>query len=262
MYNFHYSADWYFQMQKLNCDEYIIPFIEKVYDIKAECRVLEIGCGAGGVITAFVEKGCQGVGVDIYSDALIYSDKKLSDYVNAGKLSIVLKDIYLADIEFDLKGKFDIVILKDTIEHIHDQQRLINKIKSFLNPGGVVFFGFPPWQMPFGGHQQLCSSKILSCFPYFHLLPKYLYENILKLFKENVRGTLLEIKETGISIERFEKIVKKEGYKIINKQLYFINPIYKYKFGMKVRKQPGIIGSIPYLRDFFTTSVYYLIQLI
>ncbi|MDR3219855.1 MAG: class I SAM-dependent methyltransferase [Dysgonamonadaceae bacterium] len=262
MYNFHFKVDWYFQMQKSNCNEYIIPFIEKVYNIKTEYRVLEIGCGAGGVITAFVEKGCQGVGVDIYDGKWVYADEKLPDYVDAGRLRFVQKDIYLADIESDLKGKFDVIILKDTIEHIHDQQRLINKIKNFLNPGGVVFFGFPPWQMPFGGHQQMCSSKILSYFPYFHLLPKSLYKSILNLFKEHITEALLEIKETGISIERFENIVKKEGYKIINKQLYFINPIYKYKFGIKVRKQPKIIGSIPYLRDFFTTSVYYLIQVI
>jgi hypothetical protein len=70
---------------------------------------------------------------------------------------------------------------------------------------------------------------------------------------------LLEIKDTGISIERFEKIVKQTNYRVINKTHYLINPIYKYKFGWKARKQLPILKSIPYIRDYFTTCVYYLI---
>jgi hypothetical protein len=70
---------------------------------------------------------------------------------------------------------------------------------------------------------------------------------------------LLEIKETGISIERFEKITKNAGYKIVDKIHYLINPIYIYKFGLRPRKQAKLISAIPYVRDYFTTCVYYLI---
>jgi 2-polyprenyl-3-methyl-5-hydroxy-6-metoxy-1,4-benzoquinol methylase len=149
--------------------------------------------------------------------------------------------------------------LKDVIEHIPHQERLMEKMKTLLLPGGVVFLGFPPWQMPFGGHQQICSSKILSRLPYFHLLPMPLYKAVLKAFGEVPDG-LIDVKETGISIERFERIAKDAVYKIVDKDYYVINPIYKYKFNMKVRKQSKIIGSIPYLRNFLTTSVFYLIQ--
>ncbi|GHT56517.1 hypothetical protein FACS189446_8680 [Bacteroidia bacterium] len=86
-----------------------------------------------------------------------------------------------------------------------------------------------------------------------------MYKAVLEAFKEHPEG-LIDIKKTGISIERFEKIAKKAGYQIVDKAYYFINPIYKYKFNMKVRKQSKIIGSIPYLRDFLTTGVFYLIQ--
>ena len=83
----------------------------------------------------------------------------------------MVKDIYQVDIEKDLNGLFDIIVLKDVIEHIHDQAKLIGWMKNFLKPGGIVFFGFPPWYMPFGGHQQMCHSKI-SRLPYIHLLPR------------------------------------------------------------------------------------------
>jgi SAM-dependent methyltransferase len=247
-------------MQKTNCNEYIIPFIEKTYTLKPNARVLEIGCGSSGVLAAFLERGYQGAGVDIEPASLNFARKKLADYIQSGQLIIVLKDIYQIDPETELNGKFDLIILKDVIEHIPHQERLMEKMKDLLRPGGAIYFGFPPWQMPFGGHQQMCRSKILSRLPYFHLLPMPVYKAILETFKE-IPGGLLDIKKTGISIERFEKIAINAGYKIIDKYYYLINPIYEYKFSMKVRKQSKIIGSIPYLRDFLTTGVFYLIQI-
>jgi SAM-dependent methyltransferase len=260
MYDFHTDKDWYFEMQKTNCNEYVIPFIEKTYPLKPQAKVLEIGCGTGGVLAAFLERGYQGAGVDIELGSLDFAKEKLADYIQSGQLIIVLKDIYQIDPETELNGKFDLIVLKDVVEHIPHQERLMEKMKDLLLPGGAVYFGFPPWQMPFGGHQQICHSKILSRLPYFHLLPMPVYTAILKAFKEKPDG-LINIKETGISIERFEKIVKKADYKIIDKEYFVINPIYKYKFNMKVRKQSKIIGSIPYLRNFLTTSVFYLIQI-
>ena len=70
---------------------------------------------------------------------------------------------------------------------------------------------------------------------------------------------LVEVKETQITIERFERIVKKSGLKILNKQAYLINPIYKYKFGLKPRNQLAPLNWIPYFRDFVTTCVYYTV---
>jgi SAM-dependent methyltransferase len=246
-------------MQQTNCEEYIIPFIEAVYPIKPDSRILEIGCGTAGVLSAFLKRECQSVGVDLNAYSVEFAGKKLNDFIKSGKLTLFLKDIYQIDVETELKGRFDIIVLKDVIEHIHNQERLMTEMKSFLKPDGVIFLGFPPWQMPFGGHQQMCQNKFLARLPYFHLLPMSLYKRILNIFHESLEN-LTEVKETGISIERFEKITKNTGYKIVNECHFLINPIYKYKFGMKVRKQVGIIRSVPYLRDFLTTGVFYLIR--
>lgn len=258
MYDFHSDNDRYFLMQKITSQEYVIPFIEEVFSIVPGTRVLEIGCNQAGVLSAFLERGCTGVGVDLNSHYIEEGSIKLSQYIDSGQLKMISKDIYLVDYEKDLGGKFDIIVLKDVIEHIPDQEKLLRRMKSLLNPKGIIFFGFPPWQMPFGGHQQMCKNKILSRMPYFHLLPMPFYRRILKNFNENVEG-LAEVKSTGISIERFEKILKRSSYKITNSSHYFINPIYKYKFNLKVRKQLPIVRSIPYLRNFLTTSVFYIV---
>lgn len=258
MFEFHGDRKRYFEIQVENTRKYVIPFIENYKPIVAGTRVLEIGCGEAGVLKAFTDKCCIGVGVELDEPRLVMAREWMQEELNAQKISFISKDIYKVNIEEELKGKFDIIILKDVIEHIHDQPKLIAWMKSFLNKDGVIFFGFPPWQMPFGGHQQIMKGKFLSKLPWFHLLPAVIYKAILKTGKENV-AEMMEIKETGISIERFEKIVGETGYKVVNKTHYLINPIYEYKFGWKPKKQNGLIKSIPWVRNFFTTCVYYLI---
>lgn len=259
MFEFHKDRKRYFDIQYLNAKKYLIPFIEEKFPIKAGSRILEIGCGEGGVLKAFVEKGCTGVGVELDHPRVEYAEQFLKEEIGVGKLKFVTKDIYKVDIEDDLEGLFDIIVLKDVIEHIHDHAKIIGWMKFLLNENGIVFFGFPPWYMPFGGHQQMCRSRV-SRLPYIHLLPKSIYRWILKKNKESVVDALMEIRDTRFSIERFKKISVKEGYGIAHDRHYLINPIYEWKFGWKPRTQSIIIKAIPFVRNFFTTCVYYVIK--
>jgi hypothetical protein len=56
-------------------------------------------------------------------------------------------------------------------------------------------------------------------------------------------------------------MIRKNQYEIIAEDHSFINPLYQYKFGIRPIKQSKIIVKIPFVRDFFTTSVNYLISI-
>lgn len=258
MFDFHADRKRYFDMQYFNARDYVLPFIEKVFPIEKGMRVLEIGAGEGGVLRAFLDRGCQGVGVELDPIRVEWACGLLWEPIGRGQLHFVDKDIYKTDLIQDLKGPFHIIILKDVIEHIHDQPRLMRYMQKWLVPGGVIFFGFPPWQMPFGGHQQMARSFVAK-LPYVHLLPRFLYKALLQINREPVEE-LLEIRDTRISIERFQRICNEQGYAILSKLYYLINPIYQWKFGWKPRLQLRLLTKIPYLRNFLTTCVYYLIS--
>lgn len=251
----HTDTKRYFNEQVYTTTNYVIPFIERVKPVDASLKVFEIGCGEGGNLKPFLDIGCTCVGVDL-SDGKIKRGKEI--FEGTPGIELICKDIY--DMP-DYHGKFDILIIRDVIEHIHDQDKFLSFIKQFMNKGANVFIAFPPWQNPFGGHQQMCRNKFLSALPYFHLLHESLYKGILKLFgesKKTIEG-LLEIKTTGISLEKFERLCLKNNYVVKSRNLYFINPNYEIKFGLKPRKTFKLLNYIPFLKNFYNTCGYYLI---
>jgi len=259
MFDFHKNKVRYFEMQYLASKDSIVPMIEKHFSLKKETRVLEVGCAEGGVLKAFLEKDCVCTGIELMEDRIKRAEEFLQEYKEKGKINFLAKNIY--DIELAVNEQYDIIILKDVIEHIPDQEKVLAKLKSFLKDEGLLFFGFPSWYMPFGGHQQMCKTKFLSVLPYYHLLPRFFYKWILKHFNDKRQlENLLDIFDTGISTKRFEKVAKRNALKIIERKAYFIPPIYKYKFKKKVRVLNPIINSIPLFREFFTLSAYYILK--
>lgn len=259
MFEFHADRKRYFDIQAWNAAKYVIPFVEESFAIKEGMRVLDIGAGEGGVLKSFIDRGCSGVAVEFDEARVRNGQMWLEDEIRKGGISFVTKDMYQTTPE-ELGGKFDIIVLKDVIEHIHDQQKMIGWLHHFIKPGGVIFFGFPPWQMPYGGHQQM-GVKRLSRTPWIHLFPADTYKGLLHIFKEHPQNIdmLMEVKETGLSIERFEKIVQSTGWRVLHRKHYLLNPIYTWKFGWRPIKQANFVRGIPYVRNFLTTCVYYLI---
>ncbi len=250
-----------FDQQVDNSLSYVLPFIEKTLPIVPGMAVLEVGAAEGGVLLPFVNRGCYCVGVDLAQHRIDFAKNFLEKEIAAGKAEFLCVNIYEESFLSRFRGFFDLIILKDVIEHVPDQEKFIPYLKTFLKPGGQIFFGFPPWYMPFGGHQQICESKWASKLPYYHILPRFLYRGMLKMAGEhplNIKE-LMEIKDTQITIERFERIVKKSGLRVLSKKDYLINPIYKFKFGLKPREQWAPLTWIPYFRDFVTTCVYYTV---
>lgn len=261
MYEFHKDRKGYFLMQEQNAVEYVIPYIEQFTRLSPNMRVMEIGCGEGGVIKAFVDKGMQGVGVELDHSRVVNANIYLKDYIENGSIMIFSKNIHDATLE-EVGGAFDLIVLKDVIEHIFDQEALLEKLRFFLKPNGQIYFGFPPWIMPFGGHQQILKNKKMSLIPYTHLLPRNAYAQLLKKTGSDTveLEAMLEIYDTQISIQKFERIVKNTNFKTVDRTIYFINPIYKYKFKINPIKQWKFISAIPVLRDFLSTCAYYLVE--
>ena len=255
----HRDAKKYFEECALSCQAHYIPFIKDSAgaDFGAGYSVLEVGCAKGGNLVPFAGLGCEVTGIDIHKAPVDEARIFFSEMGLAG--TFIHSDI----LEYhDTSRKFDLIIMRDVIEHIAAKEALLNHLRNFLKKDGVIFIAFPAWQMPFGGHQQVAESKVMANFPYIHLLPRRLYRFALKSFGESeakISG-LLEIKDTRITVESFTRLVSATNYETAGRKFYLINPHYEVKFGLKPRILWPAIGAIPYFRNFLITTCFCLLR--
>ena len=169
----------YFKELAHTSQKYYLPYITQFKKLMENMRVLEIGCGDGGNLVPFAEKGFDVFGVDMSPSRIEVAKECFAELGLKG--DFLASDIFKVK---ELEYQFDLIICHDVLEHIDDKRTFIANLKKYVKPGGVVFMSFPAWQMPFGGHQQICHGKWLSHLPFYHILPRQIYKAILKWGKE------------------------------------------------------------------------------
>ena len=97
-------------------------------DLKGKEKIIDIGCGHGGVCHHLIKQGYEVYGVEINDDAIESLYKK--------GFKVLRKDITS---HFDIKDKFDIVLILDVLEHVFDPIFLISEaIKITANNGTII----------------------------------------------------------------------------------------------------------------------------
>jgi 2-polyprenyl-3-methyl-5-hydroxy-6-metoxy-1,4-benzoquinol methylase len=113
--------------------ETVFEFVRKhIPDFSVKKTVLDVGCGAGGMLVPFKRAGFAARGVDI-----------IGNYVELGKrkgLDVAVGGIDTLAAE---SGTFDIIIYSHVLEHLSDAERELTKIRGLLAPGGVVYVEVP-----------------------------------------------------------------------------------------------------------------------
>lgn len=109
----------------------------------ASARILDIGCGTGGVMSALKAAGYNIEGVDPSDDALDYCRKK---GLIANKATAENTD--------QADGSFDVVIALDVFEHLADDRLGAEEIRRILKPGGLAIITVPAHQALFSNHDK------------------------------------------------------------------------------------------------------------
>jgi SAM-dependent methyltransferase len=253
----HQNRTVYFKEQALTCNRYYIPYLKPFINISPDLHILEIGCGEGGNLLPFAKIGCHVTGLDLNTGRI---KEAISFFQQEGVKGEFL-NIDIFDYKPSPKNSFNLIILHDVIEHIADKKLLLYTMKQYLTSRGIIFIAFPSWQMPFGGHQQICHNSLISHLPFIHLLPRCLYKKLLKLANEssNCIEELMHIYDTRTTIRLFENLINTD-YQILNRQFWFINPHYETKFHLPSRKLWKGIEGLAFLRAFCSTSCWYIIK--
>ncbi len=245
-------AEYYWNYQFRLADKYLIPYLKNYIPSFDGLKILDVGCGEGGIAAAFARTGAECYGTDIDEHRL----QKSSEIPQNKGIHFELLDVYDINSSDTVSNtKFDLIILRDVIEHLTDTFEAISALKEILAEDGKIFLTFPPYYSAFGGHQQ-----IIALIPFIHWLPSFLFYGILKMFggdKEKL-SKLRHIRKVRMSISRILKTIKILDFQILNKTGYIMRPSFKVRYGLPIIKS-NFIGSIPLIRELKISGFFLLI---
>ncbi|MGE3173149.1 MAG: class I SAM-dependent methyltransferase [Planctomycetota bacterium] len=115
---------------------------------RRDLEVLEIGCGAGGMIAPLQRYG-RVTGMDIDVEYLGFCRERGFDRVLCGSG----EELPFPDAAFDL------VALFDAIEHIPDEHRAMQEIARVLKPGGRAFFTVPAYEWLWSNNDDIAHHQ-------------------------------------------------------------------------------------------------------
>lgn len=115
--------------------------------------VVEIGCGSGGILKFFKEKGYEVIGYDL--------DEK---YLNYGRnLGLDLKS---GEFDFDNFGKeISVIILEQCLEHIIDINHFLSGLSKVCGKNTIVYIGVPGIRNIHANY----FGNVLEYFAFYHL---------------------------------------------------------------------------------------------
>jgi SAM-dependent methyltransferase len=108
-------------------------------------RLLEIGCGSGGMLKGLADLGWQVAGVD-FDPLAVAACRNKGLRVELGTLEAQLYS----------RNSFDAVVMSHVIEHVHDPVALLSECRRILAPGGKLSLVTP--HIDAFGHRLFRSS--------------------------------------------------------------------------------------------------------
>lgn len=251
------AVKYYWGYQYRLADEAIIPYLTDEGAFKLQHKVMEIGCAEGGVLAAFVEnKASYAAGTDIVASRL-ESGKHITSIAGL-KIDFVEHDILEDAINDDWLDAFDLVLLRDVIEHLEKPELALRNIHKILKPGGHLYVTFPPYNSPFGGHQHTVANK-LGKLPFIHHLPDRLFHKMIETGRENDIGEVKRLQKIRLSPEQFVYAAKRENYQIVKEEHYLLRPVFKMKFGIPSLSL-GNMASNKFMRNYVSMEASYLLK--
>jgi 2-polyprenyl-3-methyl-5-hydroxy-6-metoxy-1,4-benzoquinol methylase len=111
-----------------------MEFLDRTGLLKPTDKILEIGCGAGGIVAELTKRGHDIVGTDLSHEIIAYG---LQLHGNIRLEVQPAEELPYAD------GMFDVVLSFDLFEHIIKVDRHIEEVRRVLKPNGYYLFQTP-----------------------------------------------------------------------------------------------------------------------
>jgi 2-polyprenyl-3-methyl-5-hydroxy-6-metoxy-1,4-benzoquinol methylase len=111
-----------------------LEFLDRTGLLKPTDKILEIGCGAAGIVAELTQRGHDIIGTDLSREVIAYG---LKTYGNIRLEVQAAEELSYAD------GTFDKILSFDLFEHIPQIDKHIEQVRRVLKPQGYYLFQTP-----------------------------------------------------------------------------------------------------------------------
>jgi SAM-dependent methyltransferase len=208
-------------------------------------KVLDIGCGHGSLCVCIASYGAKRVvGIDIDEYRIDFAKENAKQNFSEFMEKLEFKNCTISELdEYD----FDIIVSKDTFEHIVGLEYLMQEMIRHLKPNGRMLIGFGPlYNSPYGDHK-----RTESIIPWGHLLRSE--RSIIKgINKRRTNGeqirSIYDLGLNKLSLNQYKKLFTDCGLKI---QYFGINVSKN-----KISKLFSLLAKVPFLEEYFSHNIY------
>ena len=174
-------------------------------------KVLDLGCGHGAMTIEVAAEAQEAVGVDLHAERVRFARRHLQRHhvALAERVRFELLDIA----ELDEDGTYDVVLSKDTFEHVSDMAGMLRELHRLLVPGGEIWAGFSPlFHSPKGDH-----GRTGLRLPWAHVvLPRAVVLRAAARHRGHPVRSLDDLGLNGMTARQFRRHVAEAGLELVD----------------------------------------------
>lgn len=203
-------------------------------------RVLDLGCGHGALALEMAGQGAAVLGIDLDEDRIDWARQHIARQQVTGSLEFVAADVRT----LGLRDEMDLIVSKDTFEHIEDLESVLQCLHDALAPDGQIWAGFSPlYYSPRGDHART-GMKL----PWGHTLHLPLVLARASRYQRKHVTSLADIGLNGMSPKDFRRHVGSAG-------LRFESVLYN-QGDRPLLPALTLLRRLPFVERYTTVSVY------
>lgn len=198
--------------------------------IKSKGKLLDVGCGTGYFADYMKRKGYDVTGVEADPNARSFAEKEFG-------LEVLSPEDFL---EKKLAGPFDVITLWHVLEHLHDFNLSMERIRKHLAPGGIIIIALP--------NSNALDARHYKKFWAGYDVPRHLWH---------------------FTPQTFQLLAEKHGFSILKMKRLPLDPFYNSMLSEKYRGSRFymiggmVIGKLAYIESLLwpgrsSSLVYFL----
>ena len=221
--------------------------------------VLEIGSGWGSLCVDLARAGARRVvGLDLKQNLVAFARAYVHQHYPELEGRLTFEALELANYPDE---PFDMVVSKDSFEHILDLDGMLFEMKRRLRPGGKIYVGFGPlYTSPYGDHDRRrtafkrygAAGQLAARIPWGHL---FLEQPILDLTSQARGRPVRSMHELGLnkrSLSDYRRTFAASGLDVVT---FRVN-----QSAVLPSKVMTALGHLPSLADYCTYNIYCILQ--